>query len=427
MQRQHEGKPYDVIVGKLKGDDAMTEQSFRYPKDNWTAKDARAHCKSHGGILFEPAGESKGQNMTCENEDTLRDTEGRAVWTTAYINDLADGCFLYIAPGGKKDSGGKTTPRALRHFPYKDASGQIDLPHLRNALARIPQSSLSQSLKDELTAKAKKILADATGKKSNEPEGLERRWVTFEEADVRLAGDGTPKLIGYGAVFDSPTNIGWFEEQVARGAFSETILQDDIRGLFNHDPNMILGRNKAKPTPTMRIFEDSKGLRYEIDVADTQVGRDTLTSVRRGDVSGCSFSFQTIKDEWDRSNPDHPKRTLRKVRLFDVGPVTFPAYPDTSVAARSLEEFKAARQSETNCPEIPENKPPEDQKPAPEGQKRAENAPESAQNAPKTGQEAPKPLDPRATQLSLDRQQREYQRKYEKLGRIIERNRPKAD
>jgi hypothetical protein len=85
----------------------------------------------------------------------------KAVWSTATANDLPDSAFLYIEPGGSKDADGRTTPRTLRHFPYKNASGSIDLAHLRNALARIPQSSISSSLKRQLTARAKKLLAGA--------------------------------------------------------------------------------------------------------------------------------------------------------------------------------------------------------------------------------------------------------------------------
>ena len=86
---------------------------------------------------------------------------GKAVWSTAFVNDLPDSAFLYIEPDpdSSKDSEGKTVPRTLRHFPYKDSSGNIDLPHLRNALARIPQSNLPQDVKDRLTKKAQSILA----------------------------------------------------------------------------------------------------------------------------------------------------------------------------------------------------------------------------------------------------------------------------
>lgn len=88
---------------------------------------------------------------------------GRATWSTAYVDNLADSAFLYIEPGGTKDGEGKTEPRSLRHFPYKDSTGKVDLPHLRNALARIAQSSFSSDLKDRLTSKAQGILQKATG------------------------------------------------------------------------------------------------------------------------------------------------------------------------------------------------------------------------------------------------------------------------
>ena len=82
-----------------------------------------------------------------------------AVWSTKYKNDLPDSAFLYIEPGGKKDSEGKTTPRSLRHFPYKDADGKIDAIHVRNAISRIPQAKISAKLKTRLQAKARAILA----------------------------------------------------------------------------------------------------------------------------------------------------------------------------------------------------------------------------------------------------------------------------
>lgn len=94
-----------------------------------------------------------------------------AVWSTAEVNQLPDSAFLYIEPGGKKDSSGKTTPRDKRHFPYKGPDGKIDLPHLRNAIARIPQSGnwLSSAMKSTLQAKARAMLSSTT--KMAEPSG----------------------------------------------------------------------------------------------------------------------------------------------------------------------------------------------------------------------------------------------------------------
>lgn len=89
------------------------------------------------------------------------DGDSKAVWSAAYVNSLPDSSFLYIEPGGKKDDEGKTTPRSLRHFPVKDANGTVDLAHVRNALARIPQSNVAQSVKDRCTAAAQRMLAAA--------------------------------------------------------------------------------------------------------------------------------------------------------------------------------------------------------------------------------------------------------------------------
>lgn len=122
----------------------------------------------------------------------------KAVWTTAFINNLPDSSFLYIEDGGSKDGEGKTTPRSLRHFPYKDDSGSVDLPHLRNALSRIPQSNLPQDVKDRLTQRAQKILDNSksaveetdevpTEHKSRSQDALRRRG---EEVAFALEADG---------------------------------------------------------------------------------------------------------------------------------------------------------------------------------------------------------------------------------------------
>lgn len=126
---------------------------------------------------FDEADDETASSLFVEKLDSLIESldlviagivESKAVWTTAYINKLPDSAFLYIKPGGEKDEEGKTVPRTNRMFPYKNAEGSVDLPHLRNAIARIPQSSLSQDLKDQLQAKARKILAQETTEEKQE-------------------------------------------------------------------------------------------------------------------------------------------------------------------------------------------------------------------------------------------------------------------
>ena len=166
----------------------------------------------------------------------------------------------------------------------------------------------------------------------------EVRTVSFsveERADGKLG-----KIIGHAAVFDQETLIaGLFREKVAKGAFNDTIKVDDIRALFNHDSNHVLGRNKAG---TLTLKEDDKGLAIEVEPPDTQFARDLMVSIKRGDVDQMSFGFSVLHDEWERGDDDKKDlRTLRKVRLFDVSPVTFPAYEGTDVAVRSHEEWRA--------------------------------------------------------------------------------------
>jgi len=161
----------------------------------------------------------------------------------------------------------------------------------------------------------------------------QERRTLHSEFRVEQREDGKKLIRGHAAVFNSETDLGWFRERIAPGAFSESIGKDDVRALFNHDENFILGRNKAG-TLTMR--EDEQGLYVEIDPPDTQVGRDLVTSIERGDISQMSFGFQTIKDSWEtEENAAKDLRTLEKVKLWDVSPVTFPAYQETDVAVRS--------------------------------------------------------------------------------------------
>jgi len=235
--REHNGKTYSVIMGKLKGEDTMTEQAYRYKKTTWTAAQARSHCNSHDGS-FETAQSSKSDN----------------------------------------------------------------------------------------------------------PE-MEVRVLNLEDTEIRM-DDDNPMLIGYAARTNSWTDLGFFKERIKPGAF-EGVLGDDVRCLKNHDPNLILGRTT---NGTLRLKENTVGLHFENDMPDTTTGKDVREEVRSKLITGCSFAFTIAEEDWKYYDDERvPERTILKVgKLYDVGPVTYPAYPDTSVAARSLESHKKE--------EIPEKK-----------------------------------------------------------------------
>lgn len=149
------------------------------------------------------------------------------------------------------------------------------------------------------------------------------RWFLESRAEV----DGN-KLVGYAAVFDQVVELGFGKEQIAKGAFRDALKSgSDVRALFNHDPGQVLGRASAG---TLRLSEDDYGLRFEVDLPETSLGRDVRELVKRGDIRGASFGF--IPGVEDRV--DGVRTHMQVADLIDVGPVTFPAYEGTDVAMR---------------------------------------------------------------------------------------------
>ena len=153
--------------------------------------------------------------------------------------------------------------------------------------------------------------------------------------EVRAGDDGSPRIVGYAAVFDSLSDdLGGFQERISVGAFTRALRdKPDVRALINHDPNLILGRTKSG---TLTLAANQKGLLYTVDPPDTQYARDLQASMKRGDVDQSSFAFRTVKDEWNVEN-GIPTRTLLDVDVFDVSVVTYPAYPDTESSLRSVQ------------------------------------------------------------------------------------------
>src|SRR5690606_4918999 len=147
--------------------------------------------------------------------------------------------------------------------------------------------------------------------------------------------EGKPTILrGYAAVFEKlSVPLFGFREKIRKGAFAKSLEKNNIKALWNHNPDFPLGSTKGG---TLKLEEDDKGLRFELELPDNSWGRDAEIAVRRKDVDGVSFGFSVNKDEWDRSNEKEPIRTLVDVNLIEISPTPFPAYPATSVSARSV-------------------------------------------------------------------------------------------
>jgi len=157
---------------------------------------------------------------------------------------------------------------------------------------------------------------------------------------------GAGNVTGYAAVYDSSSVLmphptyGNFYERISPGAFRRALARSpDVRLLVNHEPSLLLARTKSG---TLRLAEDSRGLKIDATLPDTQLARDVLTLLRRGDMDQMSFGFYTVRDEWSEAG-GVPIRTLIDLTIDDCSIVTYPAYPDTTVHARSGLSSAAAK------------------------------------------------------------------------------------
>lgn len=171
----------------------------------------------------------------------------------------------------------------------------------------------------------------------------ERRSYPIE---MRAVGEGDGRRIqGHAAVFNSLSDeIYGFREIIRPGAFESALAISDVRALLNHDPNLVLGRTKSG---TLTLTSDDRGLAVDIIPPDTGYARDLMVSIERGDIDQMSFAFIVARDRW---YSDETGFTIREIiefqEIFDVSPVTYPAYPDTDVSTRTqdaLKEFRASQ------------------------------------------------------------------------------------
>lgn len=169
----------------------------------------------------------------------------------------------------------------------------------------------------------------------------EIRDLMTNKIEIREDDDGNRTLSGYAVKWEKKSQVlGMFfkfREQIKKGAFLESLNNDDQRFLWSHDTAKVLGRTKNN---TLRLQEDDVGLRFELDLPKTTLGNDTYESIKRGDVDGVSFGFRVEDDSVEEPDDDLPLRTIKQGKLLEVSAVAFPAYPDSEVSARGFDRMK---------------------------------------------------------------------------------------
>lgn len=174
---------------------------------------------------------------------------------------------------------------------------------------------------DEITGVSN---VDGSEKRTRARRVVERR-ITPGEVEIRQHGNRIV-IEGHAIRWDRYSqDLGGFVESAKRGSTRKTIQEADIRALVNHDPNYVLGRNKAG---TLDLAEDSSGLYYRVYPPGTTYANDLVISMERKDVNNSSFAFRMIDEDWGLTEDNYPHRTLTEVALQDISIVTFPAYLD---------------------------------------------------------------------------------------------------
>jgi len=364
VSRESDGKRYDIIMGRLKGQDNMTEESYRYPKDIWSVDQARRHCEDHDGKSFEPAKEGEGRGNWGDSETAVGSHEWRAA-IPAHHTDVVDepwdgpanrarlrtdeNASYYREAHAYQDADANPQTKQAWKFihhrvsadgeigpavvtPCTEGIGTLNGGHGGTTIPDADREGVWRHLATHLRDAGREppALRSATGM----PAGHEKRQFPFVGVEVRETTKHWAVLEGHASVFNDEYVI-WdlWREAVAPGAFRKTLQEQDIKAFFNHDPNIVLGSTRAG---TLKLEEDGWGLHAIIYPPDNEWGRPVVDAVKRGEVTGMSIWFDAIKQEWiQAAGEEMPQRILREVRLYEAGPVVFPAAPATEITARS--------------------------------------------------------------------------------------------
>lgn len=277
----------------------------------------------------------------------------KAVWSGQYINRLPDSAFLYIEPGGKKDADGKTVPRSLRHFPVRDDKGKLDIPHLRNALSRIPQSKVPQAAKDKASAEAKRLLSQATSEQNKSAVVQEFPFVLTKDAVAQgympSLGDSelpwtlervTPvehrfweleDIEKASGARDALVELGWFT--LHNTAVVDGLLQKVVKETYLYEPEPAPAEEEVEKAQIIQLFKTEKSddeERYVLGVVLEP--NDGAGAPLKPDTQGDIYSAEEVRqachlfmEKFQNMGHMHRKLVNKKVKLVEcyIAPATF--------------------------------------------------------------------------------------------------------
>lgn len=165
--------------------------------------------------------------------------------------------------------------------------------------------------------------------------------------EMRAAESESGVIEGRPIIFESKTDLGYFDEIIHEGALDKTNLKD-VRFLVNHNTDMVpLARSRNNnENSTMQLIRDKEGLgiKLRLDIENNSEARNLYSAIKRGDITGMSFMFSINAEEWDELESEHPTRHIRDIgEVLEVSAVTFPAYEETKINARCKSELESSR------------------------------------------------------------------------------------
>ena len=264
-------------------------------------------------------------------------TEGEWDGPAAVANMPNEEATLWYCHAWRDPDGDPDAKKTYKFPHHRTNGGPAVLNGVRNALARLPNSSIPEDDKPGVERHLRAHLDAQEDSLRVTDDWRELR--SFPVGELRVVGEEAeaPRIEGYAAVYNQRSELLWSFYEVIEPGFFEAALHDDIRSVWNHNDDKPLGRTANQ---TLRLNDDQHGLGVTILPPDTSWGQDAIKSIDRGDVTQMSFSF-TVKekgDHWVDNEDGTWTRYLKRggcKRLYEVSPVTFPAYPQTSVSVRS--------------------------------------------------------------------------------------------
>jgi HK97 family phage prohead protease len=353
--QKHEGKCIDFVFGIISTDESEL-QAMRYPTKTWTEKSARAHCKEHEGT-FEPAKEEEAFYPTEETRalkvSSKAASHAKSLIAAGKIN--ADGAWSFTAKDShalmdsvngdwgdyglwflvQDDTADEDTYQRYK-YPY-GKQGKVWRRAVIAAKQRASQQKFSALVEaaDSLLQAIDKKLGKDEEKSVNEPE---RRYLPFSQEMRAVEEDGKMIIEGYPIVYETYAPIWGFREIIRKGAAAKALKTADELVLWDHESSQPMAR---RSNGTLGVKEDDHGVFIRADVSKTVWGRNGYEAINNKVIDKMSFAFDVQDDKWHTDEVDGEQVMTREIfefaQLYDYSPVSYPAYKQTIVNARSLE------------------------------------------------------------------------------------------